>query len=310
MSSPASLSLSQQGKVADNQPPESAPLLPEDADVLKRLEIEFANEMPIDRQMMIRFVRGYKKEKTRWETTVTKLREALEWRRKTQADSVLNAPLEREEKYFELWPHDFHGVSKRGHPIYVEATCAADPNVLLESFTVEEQQHFHIQTMEMLALIKRQCERDTGLRTYKHVVIMDLGGLSRRHMSSKFTGPVQSQINIDQFYYPESLQTLCIINAPFVFRMLWGMVKPWLHPLTAARIKILGADYITQLKEIIAEDQIPRYLGGNCKCCPAGKTLQELHGDKFKAFVDKRDRLLKAEAAAEDGTKSASMSTS
>ena len=31
---------------------------------------------------------------------------------------------------------------------------------------------------------------------------MDLYNLGRKHMGSKFTGPIKSQINLDQYYYP------------------------------------------------------------------------------------------------------------
>jgi hypothetical protein len=111
-------------------------------------------------------------------------------------------------------------------------------------------------------------------------------------MGSQFTGPIRSQINIDQYYYPESLQTLYIINAPFVFRMLWSVIKPWLHPLTAARIKILGSDYLKSLQEIIDDDQIPKYHGGSCHCCPAAKSLQDLAAEKYTKFVELRKDLL------------------
>ncbi|KMS65459.1 hypothetical protein BVRB_035780 [Beta vulgaris subsp. vulgaris] len=114
-------------------------------------------------------------------------------------------------------------------------------------------------------------------------------------MSSQFTGPIKAQINIDQYYYPESLQTLFIINAPFVFRMLWGMIKPWLHPLTAARIQILGSDYLKQLQEVIDVDQIPRYHGGSCSCCPADKSLSDLASAKYQCFAQLRQELVASE---------------
>lgn len=55
------------------------------------------------------------------------------------------------QEFFQLWPHDFHGFSKDGHPVYVEDTCCCDPNKLLDAFTVEEQRKFHVQMMEMLS---------------------------------------------------------------------------------------------------------------------------------------------------------------
>eukprot|EP00474_Spongospora_subterranea_P008963 CRZ09421.1 hypothetical protein [Spongospora subterranea] len=277
--------------LAPGVPPESAPLSPDDQEIYKKLEETFAADMPIEPQMLIRFVRGYRKEKDRFDTTVSKLRETLEWRKQNNVDTILASPLPNEAKYFELWPHDFHGISKCGHPVYYENPCFTDPSLLLQTFNIEDQRRFHTQMMEMIQKIKKKCERDSGHQTYKAVVVVDLAGLTRHHMGSQFTEPFRAQINIDQYYYPESLQTLFVINAPFIFRMLWGMVKPWLHPLTAARIKILGSDYLSSLRELVSDDQIPAYYGGSCSCCPQGKSFGELHAVTYSKFVALRDQL-------------------
>jgi hypothetical protein len=117
---------------------------------------------------------------------------------------------------------------------------------------------------------------------------------------------------IRQFYYPESLYRMFIINAPFVFRAVWAMVKPWLHPITKERVRssflfawpghlgfsasllirsvfmfvfyfcssqiqLVGDNYKEKLLDLIDADQLPKELGGACDCsneatCP--KTQQ------------------------------------
>lgn len=121
------------------------------------------------------------------------------------------------------------------------------------------------------------------------------------------SGSIKSQINIDQYFYPESLHRLYIVNAPWVFRMAWAMIKPWVHPLTASRVgflttfltgctlfshlntcidsvwfqvEILGSDYSKKLQEVIDVEQLPRYLGGSCSCCPEGKQLKDIAVEK------------------------------
>jgi hypothetical protein len=54
-----------------------------------------------------------------------------------------------------------------------------------------------------------------------------------------------------------------IINAPWIFKPLWAMIKPWLDPNTVNKIRVFGYnDYQEELKKVIDEDQIPKEYGG------------------------------------------------
>jgi len=53
-----------------------------------------------------------------------------------------------------------------------------------------------------------------------------------------------------------------MINAPYTFTTIWAMVKPWLDPSTAKKIKIIGSNYLDVLKKDIDVDQIPVEYGG------------------------------------------------
>ena len=82
-------------------------------------------------------------------------------------------------------------------------------------------------------------------------------------MGSKFRGPMKEVLDQLQFYYPEVVKKLYIVNAPMLFRMLWKIVKPWLHPVTVASIDIVGGKFHdTFRKNGIPLSQLPQYLGG------------------------------------------------
>lgn len=53
-----------------------------------------------------------------------------------------------------------------------------------------------------------------------------------------------------------------MINAPWFFTGIWTMIKPWLDPVTAAKIVIVGSDYLPTLLEYIDISQIPEEYGG------------------------------------------------
>ena len=56
------------------------------------------------------------------------------------------------------------------------------------------------------------------------------------------TGDVRKMLaevtKIDQDHYPETLGKTCIINVPFVFKAVWGLVRPMLQPRTQAKITV------------------------------------------------------------------------
>jgi hypothetical protein len=225
-------------KVADNMPEESRPVTEEEQKAIDELKARLTPEelaiVPEARFLM--FVRGYWQEKDRAETTYSYLKRTLDYRNEMDSDGLLNKTLDKEEKYIHLWPYDFHGTDKRGHIIYYERTAFSDPKNLLADLSERELQECHIQMQEVLMWLKEKQTEKMGARSYKSVVIMDMQDFGWAHLSTTFYNPIQSILHIDQYYYPETLYKLLVINAPFSFRTLWAVVKPWLHPLTQARV--------------------------------------------------------------------------
>ena len=72
----------------------------------------------------------------------------------------------------------------------------------------------------------------------------------------------KSLVVLDESYYPESMEKLFIINAPWIFNATWKLLKPLISERTLAKITICGADYYEKLVEVIDEDQIPAEFGG------------------------------------------------
>jgi hypothetical protein len=69
-------------------------------------------------------------------------------------------------------------------------------------------------------------------------------------------------LQIDGKYYPETMAKHFIINAPWIFTGVWAMIKPWLDPVTAGKIKVIGSNYQDTLFEVVHPNQIPKEFGG------------------------------------------------
>ena len=165
-----------------------------------------------------------------------------------------------------------HGFGKSGNLIYVDRVGQVDPSKLMgkTGFAMEDVQKFHIQSMEAVNKLKEQQYERTGNVKYKNLVILDLDGMGMSHLGSKFTAPMKSFIKIDQEYYPESLYQMVVTNAGWVVKSLWVIISPFIDPITSQRIKF-GQSH---LGEFVDAEQIPKFLGGKCKC-KEGKCLAE-----------------------------------
>ena len=66
-----------------------------------------------------------------------------------------------------------------------------------------------------------------------------------------------------------------IVNSPFWFKAIWFVVKAFLDPKTVNKISILGSDYIKELSQYVALENLPDFLGGTCKCGSKGCLLSD-----------------------------------
>ena len=67
------------------------------------------------------------------------------------------------------------------------------------------------------------------------------------------------EIKLLESYYPESLGTTLIVNAPWVFYGCWQIIKPWIDPV--ARAKILFVD-VADIKKWVEPENLLKEYGG------------------------------------------------
>ena len=68
--------------------------------------------------------------------------------------------------------------------------------------------------------------------------------------------------SIGQEYYPETLGTMFIINAPFLFSSIWSGIKIFIDKRTQEKIQILGSNYKNEMLKYVDEENIPNFFGG------------------------------------------------
>ena len=201
--------------------------------------------------------------------TIKSLQEMIQWRMDNQIDSILEhtPTINRMDILRTMVPNVYHGYTKENRPLYIERSGRINVDKLLNMFTTAELIQCHVYTLEFSCKLARERSRQVGKHIETFCMISDLRGckLSMRKLLHVY----KQGLYIDDHYYPERLGHMFVVNPPSIFPVLYNIVKPWLDPVTKAKIIIIekGPDATNKLQKYIDSDQLPREYGGNCSTC-------------------------------------------
>ena len=92
--------------------------------------------------------------------------------------------------------------------------------------------------------------------------IVDVSQVSLR-MFWNLKAHMQAASTLATAHYPETLDRIFIIGAPYFFSTVWGWIKRWFDPITVSKIFILSASEVkSTLEEFIEPRNIPKLYGG------------------------------------------------
>lgn len=183
------------------------------------------------------------------ESTKRGIERHCQWRIEEKVDEIKEYDVSGE---IEVGKIQVYGKDKANRPVvYIFAVRHNK-----DQRNLEEMKKFIIFTLEKaLALTKPDEE--------KMDIVFDLNGFNKKCMDYDV---VKLLINILGFNYPETLQVAYVVNAPFIFWACWVIIKPWLDPITAAKVKIVKKE---ELLNIISHDQLHEVLSSTITPPPA-----------------------------------------
>jgi len=214
------------------------------------------------------------------------------WRREFKVDELYQSfEYKEKEEVSKIYPQFYHKTDKDGRPLYIEQLGKLDLNKLYTVTTPERQLQRLV--VEYEKFLRDRLPICTAMRSDGEIVdtsctIMDLAGVGVSQFW-KVKSFVQEAAKISQDYYPETMGKFYIINAPYLFSSAWSWVKPWLDPVTVAKINIVSSSSTQSelLAQIPAENLPAIFPGGTCKC-PQGCTLSDAgpwQDEKLKALA-------------------------
>mmetsp|Transcript_5540 Transcript_5540/g.10770 ORF Transcript_5540/g.10770 Transcript_5540/m.10770 type:complete len:292 (+) Transcript_5540:81-956(+) len=231
-------------------------------DALTPLQRERMREDSLDALVI---VRGYQTYNPRLAETIKYFKKIAEWREEANYQNFLKEKLEHFDKFHSAWPNAIFGTDDYGHVLTgfqleqldVEALAAigGDHMVLLQG-----------QKMRALFEYKRNMSKERGgVQRYKHSAIMDLQGFKMSMLAGQKRQILQRLLDVGSHYFPEQMWKIYLINTPLLFRGVWTMVKPWLHPITVAKVQMLGKVESAKAKMMadgVPASALPKWCGG------------------------------------------------
>ena len=79
-------------------------------------------------------------------------------------------------------------------------------------------------------------------------------------MANMDYAPVKFMIKCFEANYPESLGTVLVYKAPWIFNAIWNIIRGWLDPVVAGKVHF--AKNVDDLEKYVPKNQIPTELGG------------------------------------------------
>ncbi|CAM9519394.1 unnamed protein product [Ectocarpus sp. 4 AP-2014] len=200
----------------------------------------------------------------RWEAT-------LDWRKETEADTILDRPHPKFALIKSKYAHCFHLPDKDGRVTYYERPGMSDIAELKRlGITKSELLDHYVYCMEFLwkVLQPRQSQRIT--------IVIDLAGVRFRDLIGESLAFLKTSVGMMSRHYPQRSFKIMILNAPSFFNSVFALVKPMLNEATKKKIDLLPvANVGEEMLKVIPSEHLPLHYGGAGEVA-LGSSPQEL----------------------------------
>ena len=199
-----------------------------------------------------------------------RLRSTAAWRTTMKLDLCMldDFWLAQELEYRKLLLYDIIGHDASGRPVLVERCGAWDIEAVLASAESDPQRFATLHCM-VQERMRRQARPAGCCDPYGTVIIIDLAGLSTHHLkhARAIAKVFITLARLDSAHYPDSLSCLFIVNAPTIFAVLAGLVRPFLPEATLSKLHV-ARGVPDALIQTTGREVLPSALGGARQCFP------------------------------------------
>ena len=216
--------------------------------------------------------------------------ETLLWRKTNQIDALL---LHESFPHFHTikqhYHHYFHYTGYNNEPCFYEFPAQTNFHVLRQP-----QYNITLPTLlrHFMMIMEFQWQFLQRNDLQRSIYIIDLNGMTMRHVFSEIMEFIKQAMTITSQHYPERAGYIYILNVPTFFTLIWKTIRPIIDPSTLERIHILRRnspnknEVLQNLLKHIPMEHIPPQYGGSSP--PLGYSPQERI---LQQFIDHRNSL-------------------
>lgn len=193
---------------------------------------------------IIRFLRARKLDEDQFKEM---LRNHVTWTNKVQPYNLLLDDVNKSAVDSGCWR--YLGESDEGCPILEVRLSLWRP----DQYTLDE---YEVYVAFFCSMSERMMKKSS-----QFVVIFDMAGWAFWHAT--YLNYIKGLVDIAQNQLPDRLRKVLLINTPFIFRATWAIIRPWLDPLTAAKVEFVVDEKEEVLKTLsINQKLLPIRYGG------------------------------------------------
>ena len=175
---------------------------------------------------VVRFLKQYESIKS----SEKYFRKMIKWRIFNDVDRLLEEY--RPPTLYKYFPAaTLKGFDKDGDPIHIERTGAADTVGLLQRYGKDEMLKFSAWIREVQSSPCQEWRKDyetsQGRPVKQFTLIFDMKGLSTKVIVPSVLSVGQEVVRIVQECYPYCAKRIIIVRTPGLFRIAWGIFKPF-----------------------------------------------------------------------------------
>lgn len=190
---------------------------------------------------------------------------SLLWRKQHNVDKILHEfePPPVLVKYF---PGSWHHNDKEGRPLFILRLGQMDIKGLLRAVGLEAIVKFTLSICEQGLLKTAEATNRLGKPISAWTLLVDLEGLSMRHLWRPGVQCLLRIIETLEAHYPECLGMVLITRAPRAFPILWTLVSPFIDENTRKKFELYASEQVLrELARFVPAEFLPNFLGGPCQ---------------------------------------------
>ncbi|VDK47223.1 unnamed protein product [Anisakis simplex] len=212
---------------------------------------------------LLRFLRAREFDVARASEMIQK---SLLWRKQYNVDRIL-LEFEPPAVLKQFFPGCWHHCDKKGRPLFVLRLGQLDMKGLLRAVGLETIVKYTLSIIEQGLIKTTEATKKLGVPISSWTLLVDLEGLSMRHLWRPGIQALLRIIEIAEAHYPETMGLVLIARAPRVFPVLWTLISPFIDENTRKKFMINSSESVfNELSKYIDEQYLPDFLGGSCLC--------------------------------------------